>query len=96
MGYEVQVCLWCDEPLHGGVSSTPVHTEEGKRWMHIECALREVVGGIGHCLAHEYWCVIRHDPDANLTPRQSALLVQRFVELLGVEQAVDYSGRLES
>jgi hypothetical protein len=89
-------CLWCEEPLHGNVSSTPIHTEEGRREVHIECALRQVIGGIGHLVAHEYWCVLQHDPDAGLSYRQSALLTHRFVELLGVERAVDYSGRLDS
>jgi hypothetical protein len=67
-------CLWCDEPLDDDVAPGVVYTPEGPRHQHVECALREVMGGIGHLIAHEYWCIERHDPDAGLTRRQSALL----------------------
>ena len=39
---------------------------------HVECALRETQGGIGHHLDHDYWCVQMHDPDAGLSYRDSA------------------------
>jgi hypothetical protein len=42
---------------------------------HRECMLREVLGGIGHHIAHEYWCKQRHDPDAGFTYRESAQMV---------------------
>ena len=54
---------------------------------HRECLLRSVVGGIGHLIAHEYWCVQRSDPDAGLTYRQSAKLVDAYVCAVGVEGA---------
>jgi len=74
-------CLFCDEPVEG--DGVPVHTLEGLRTNHRECALREVLGGIGHHVAHEYWCVQHHDPDAGFSRHISALLVMRLYELLG-------------
>lgn len=55
---------------------------------HRACSLRSALGGIGHLLAHDYWCTQRHDPDAGLTYRQSALLVDQLVAMIGVEAAV--------
>jgi hypothetical protein len=80
---ELGECLMCGEPvLDDGV---PIHTLEGLRTNHRECALREVLGGIGHHLGHEYWCQQMHDPDAGLSYHQSALMVMRLYELLGDE-----------
>jgi hypothetical protein len=71
-------CLLCHEPL------TPRDDET----IHRECSLRSVMGGIGHLIAHDYWCgEPRHDPDAGLTYRQSALLVDEFVAVVGVDEA---------
>jgi hypothetical protein len=42
------------------------------------------MGGIGHLIAHAYWCFERGDPDAGLTYRQSALLVDTYVTAVGV------------
>ena len=50
---------------------------------HRECMLREVVGGIGHVIAHEYWCSQQGDPDAGLTYHQSAILVDAYVHVVG-------------
>jgi hypothetical protein len=80
-------CLWCDEPLDDDVAPGVVYTPEGPRHQHVECALREVMGGIGHLIAHEYWCIERHDPDAGLTRRQSALLCNLYVRIVGFERA---------
>jgi hypothetical protein len=74
-------CILCDEPVFGRSAAR-------NQWMHRECALREVTGGIGHLIAHDYWCIERKDPDAGLTYRQSALLVDEFVVVVGVEGAV--------
>ena len=56
---------------------------------HRECLLREVTGGIGHLIAHEWWCPGgksgRDDPDAGLSRRQSALLVDAWVRIVGLE-----------
>lgn len=64
----------CPEPFEG------VHTMTG----HRECFLRNGVGGIGHLIAHDYWCTQHHDPDAGLTYRQSALLTDLYISLVGV------------
>jgi hypothetical protein len=58
---------------------------------HRECLLRDAIGGIGHLIAHEFWCVLRHDPDAGFTYRQSALLVAASVHVLGIDAAVERS-----
>lgn len=67
-----------------GTQLDPVFDDEA---MHRECALRSVMGGIGHLIAHDYWCTERHDPNAGLTYRQSALLVDAFVMVVGVDEA---------
>jgi hypothetical protein len=46
--------------------------------------LREVLGGIGHLIDHEHYCLVMHDPDAGLTYRESAKLVATWVEIKGV------------
>lgn len=75
-------CALCDEPMDGEPSASRIQP------MHRACTLRSSIGGIGHVIAHQYWCLNRHDPDAGLTFRQSALLVDEFVALVGVEEAV--------
>jgi hypothetical protein len=84
-------CPMCDEPVvpGGDISPTSLFTAEGPQRVHRSCMLREVLGGIGHLIAHDYWCTERHDPDANLTYRQSALLVDAFVAVVGVEPLID-------
>ena len=65
------MCLMCHEPVWGDAAQDPVYTEDGPRIVHWQCMLREVTGGIGHLIAHYYWCgAPRHDPDAGLTYRQ--------------------------
>lgn len=71
-------CLYCTEPLDDGRGvryATRVLTLEGERWVHSECGLRMVVGGIGHHLDHERWCNREGDPDGGRTSRESALMV---------------------
>ena len=82
-------CELCGEPCDAAF--------EGVVTMHAhrECLLRDVMGGIGHLIAHDYWCRDRHDPDAGLTYRQSAKLVDAYVCAVGVEGSVDPSGRLQ-
>lgn len=83
----VDRCVMCDEPLDGDVADGLIHTENGPRQAHRPCMLREVLGGIGHLIAHEYWCTLCGDPDAGLTRRQSALLVDAYVRVVGIEEA---------
>ena len=75
-------CVMCGEDVVG--DGVPIGTPTGMGVVHRECGLREVMGGIGHCVAHEYWCKQKNDPDAGLTYRQSALLVQKYYEVVGM------------
>lgn len=84
-------CVLCDEPImldDDPARPVGVADSDGNasiRYMHRECGLREVMGGVGHLVAHEYWCgEPRHDPDAGLTYRQSALLVDAWVRIVGL------------
>jgi hypothetical protein len=86
-------CLFCEESLEGCVlSPVMIHTAEGPRQMHIECGLREVLGGIGHLIAHQYWCEQMHDTDAGLTRRQSAKLVYAWLKAVGHSHEEDEYG----
>jgi hypothetical protein len=53
-------------------------------FVHRQCSLREVMGGIGHLIAHDYWCLQKHDPDGGLTTRQSSLLVWEYYRVVGM------------
>jgi hypothetical protein len=85
------ICPMCNEPVRQGddISPTSLFTEEGPQTTHRSCMLREVIGGIGHLIAHDYWCIQRHDPDAGLTRRQSALLVDVYCAVVGIERTSD-------
>ena len=78
-------CVLCDEPIGHYDAWVPLNAQQ---LAHHECSLREVMGGIGHHLGHDYWCAQQRDTDAGLTYRQSAVLVKVLVELLGVEEVV--------
>ena len=84
---ESRVCLWCGETIdwEHGEAWTTVGTSTGLGYQHWECSLRVVTGGIGHLIAHHFWCTQQHDPDGGLTKRQSARLVAAYVEVIGVE-----------
>jgi hypothetical protein len=64
------ICASCDEPIE---SLDVVRIAPG--FAHRECAMREVLGGIGHHEDHSYWCLNVGDPDGGRTRRQSALEV---------------------
>lgn len=94
MGGDTMKCMLCDEVV---VVNDLIDTEgilqnvvraNPSQWMHRECGLRSALGGIGHVLAHEYWCLQRNDPDAGLTFRQSAIMVDHLVNILGVDVVV--------
>lgn len=55
---------------------------------HRACALREVIGGIGHLIDHDQWCVRDGDPDAGMSYRESALCVLALCNRLGVEVVI--------
>jgi hypothetical protein len=83
------VCVLCDEPITDYDAWMPLNSAQ---LAHHECSLRSVLGGIGHLIAHDYWCQEpRHDPDAGLTYRQSAKLCVALVDVLGIEEATQRS-----
>ena len=85
--YELQmICVYCDEVIAEGeeLAEGVFMTVEGPRQGHRECALREVLGGIGHLIAHEWWCKVQHDPDAGLSRRQSAQLAWTWQRVVGL------------
>lgn len=78
-------CPMCREMIRADEDTTPLHTPEGRQDAHRICMLREVTGGIGHLIAHEYWCEEMDDPDAGMTRYQSAQMVDLYVALVGCE-----------
>lgn len=77
-------CVFCDEPIdHLHDAWVPLNPVQ---YAHHECSLRSAVGGIGHQLGHEYWCLQKHDCDAGLTYRQSARMVLALVDVLGIDE----------
>jgi hypothetical protein len=80
-----ELCPLCNEAVLGDAARNPLYMEDGPHTVHYQCMLREVMGGIGHLVAHEWWCLQHHDPDAGLTYRQSALMVDAWVHIVGTE-----------
>lgn len=76
-------CVLCDEDIGPYDAWVPLNPQQ---IAHHCCSLREVVGGIGHQIAHSWWCLIAHDPDAGFTRHQSAQLVVAMVDVLGIEE----------
>jgi hypothetical protein len=84
--YRYEKCLLCDDEV--GDDTATLYTEDGPQQVHRVCMLREVMGGIGHCIAHEYWCVQKDDPDGGLTRYQSARLVDAYYHVVGMPDPV--------
>jgi hypothetical protein len=83
-------CIMCGEYTRPTDELAEGHwfDEKGEqRVCHRECALRNVIGGIGHLTDHELWCRWKKDPDMGMTYRQSALAVDAWVREHGVEAA---------
>lgn len=84
-------CELCDEPVQlfdQGSFIGSLRGEEGNfvpviAPVHRECSLRSVLGGIGHLQNHSVWCVLKHDPDAGFSYRESALKVWDWVGRYG-------------
>ena len=77
------ICPVCGEEVTDKDTYT-LYTPDGPEQAHRVCMLREVTGGIGHCIAHEYWCSQHSDPDAGLTKYQSARLVDAYIHIVGM------------
>jgi hypothetical protein len=84
-------CILGDEEIEGDIAPGMFWSLSGPAQAHRVCALREVIGGIGHLIAHEYWCTQRHDPDAGLTYHQSAVLVDCYVRAVGYAHSAEVS-----
>jgi len=82
------VCVLCNEGIGDYDAWVPLNPAQ---YAHHECSLRSVVGGIGHQLAHEYWCLQMRDTDAGLTYRQSAQMDKALVDILGIEAVSERS-----
>ena len=81
------ICPMCEHPVaQGDISPTTLWVDGKARDTHRSCMLRETIGGIGHLIAHDYWCSQYGDPDAGLSRRQSALLVDAYVALVGIDR----------
>jgi len=77
------MCGYCGEAILPGEDRADIITMDA----HRECALRSVLGGIGHLIDHAHFCRSEAGPDAGLDYRTSALLVDVWVTRKGVEAA---------
>lgn len=76
------ICASCNEPILPGEDVADIINRD----VHRECALRDVIGGIGHLIDHPHFCR-GVGPDAGLDRRTSALLVDVWIARKGVEAA---------
>lgn len=77
-------CPLCGTEVEFGQLANPLGVvlsdgRVGTKMAHQECVLRSVVGGIGHILDHEFWCLTIGDTDMELGYRESALRVAAWV-----------------
>lgn len=84
------ICVLCGEFINSNDETSPIKvvtidSTPSEGLMHRECALRNVLGGIGHLTDHYLWCVTCKDPDGGHTYRESALLVDEWVRQRGRE-----------
>lgn len=77
------LCALCDEDISTYDAWVPLNPMQ---YGHHECSIREVLGGIGHHLGHEYWCLQQRAPDAGLTYRQSAKMIVALIDVLGIDE----------
>lgn len=79
-------CLWCDEPIEDGDSGiiTPyvdAATNVHRAALHVECHLRQVIGGVNHIEGRCLCCGGREDPDPpGLTNREAAIAAVAALE----------------
>lgn len=79
-----QHCSWCDEAVVDGDQGVmTAHVTVGGvevRPVHIECRLRQVLGGPGHLNGKCICAGGDHDPDMGMSARDAARYVARWVE----------------
>lgn len=80
------ICFHCDEPITTSDDRADIINMDA----HRECALRAVIGGIGHLIDHAHFCQ-GVGPDAGLDYRTSALMVDVWVHRNGIEAAAHRS-----
>lgn len=78
-------CWYCKEPILSSDDRADIVNLDA----HRECALRMVLGGIGHLIDHAHFCHGPLGPDAGLDYRTSALMVDVWVHRKSVEAAVE-------
>jgi len=84
---DITDCPLCQTQIDPAADNVPIQMLDGIRHAHRECMMRNVMGGIGHLTNHAYWCTQMHDPDGGMTPRESALAVDAWIEAHGVVAA---------
>lgn len=86
-------CLLCTEQIVEGDRGTlHANFHGGLDPVHVECGMREVLGGAGHLAAEPHGPGGCGDPDGGLSRRESALLVWEWVERMGSENTARASG----
>lgn len=78
---DTKICAHCAEPILPGEDRADIITMNA----HRECALRSVLGGIGHLIDHAHFCGSKLGPDAGLDYRTSVLMVDLLVHRKGLE-----------
>jgi hypothetical protein len=82
-------CGLCEEEIADDAEYEPMPfvaadgTVEAK-FVHRECVVRSVLGGIGHHEDHDYWCGHMHDPDGGRSYHQSAIEVYEMLQKQGI------------
>lgn len=82
-------CLFCDEEILDGEDLSPLSffdIEGNAQKAHIECSLRSVLGGYGHHINHEYWCLKMGDPDAEMSYRDSSRMVYERYQTMSARE----------
>ncbi len=83
----MMTCFHCNEEILPTDDRADIITMDA----HRECALRSVIGGIGHLIDHAHFCK-GVGPDAGLDYRTSALMVDVWIHRNGVEAATRIGG----
>jgi hypothetical protein len=88
-------CMFCGEdvPMHEQTRHPIFDSDGAPKFPHWYCALRAVLGGIGHFEDCKFWCQTMDDDDGGLTYRESSRRVAAWVHEHGIEAAAERSRR---
>ena len=81
-----ELCLWCEEPIQDGdrgilLPCIGLENEQVRiRPEHLECHLRQIIGGIAHLEKRCICCGGTDDPDDHMPPHAAALAVLDYIE----------------